>query len=362
MPVAPNLQLKAQITEFTETEYWSFDDNSGDMFIGSPFRWTVKIEVQPQAHSNHTTAEPMFYTGNDVRVGDWFASGVGGRANSIISIISQDGYTVNCVIEDVERTNLFTDPAQAGNGLCDPFSNGVIFRIAENGLPILGPIDELYMPTQSVDDLLARFIARNLMDQILVFQELHGMVPGDVIYADFEANSGYNKVTAANFNRAIGIVTGVGVPGLHYFTYRPLGRLINNVTPPLWGEHGDVFYMDPNEPGALTNIKPPRNAVPVYLQLDLPTRAILLERGVDNSSNTGGAESETNKYDVENVTAGQRTFTMPADAKEILYMAINGIENENFTFDLVSKALVFDPIETGYGVDVDDEVFFIYKT
>jgi hypothetical protein len=361
MPVTPNLQLKAMISDFSESEYWSLDDNTGDIFIGSPYRWTVKIDIQPQAHSNHTTQEPMFYTGKDVKVGDWFASGAGGRANQIIEITSQDTYVVNCVIEDIERYNLFTDPAQTGNGLCDPFSNGIIFRIAENGLPILGPIEELYMPTQAVDDLMARFIARDLTDQSLVNQPDHGFFPGDVIYADFETDFGYKKVTAQNFDRAVGIVTEIGVPGLSYFKYRPLGKLITNVNPPLWGQHGDVFYLDPNEPGALTNVKPEGKSVAVYLQLELPTKAVLLERGSEISG-SGSSESETNKYDVENVTSGQTTFMMPSDAKEILYMAINGIENENFTFNLTTKVLVFDPVETGYGVDVDDEVFFIYKT
>ncbi len=362
MPVTPNLQLKSMISDFSEKDYWSFDDNTGDLFIGAPYRWNAKIDVQPQAHSNHTTAEPMYFTGNDVRVGDWFASGSNGRANMIVEITSQDSYTVNCVIEDYERYNVFTDPAQSGNGLCDPFVNGMIFRIASSGLPILGPIEEFYMPTQAVDDLMARFIARNMTDMVLVNQPGHGLFPGDIIYADFETDYGYKKVNAANFNRAIGIVVEIAVPGFNYFSYRPLGRLINDVNPPLWGAHGDIFYLDPNEPGALTNEKPASNAIPVYLQLDLPNRAIMLERGAEITIPAPPKDSETYKYDVENVTAGQTTFTIPDDALEVLYMAINGIENENFTFDPVSKVLNFDPVETGYGVDVDDEVFFIYKS
>ena len=362
MPVTPNLQLKAMITEYTEKDFWSFDDNTSDIFIGTPYRWTVKIEVQPQAHSNHTTAEPMYFNGNDVKVGNWFASGAGGRANVITQIISQDSYVVNCIIEDYERYNLFTDPAQSGNGLCDPFSNGIIFSIADSGLPVLGPIDEFYMPTQAVDDLMARYISRNMTEHVLVYQPSHGFLRGDVIYADFNSAAGYKKVDQVNFNRAIGIVVEVNVPGLYYFSYRPLGRLINNVFPPLWGEHGDVFYLDPTTPGGITPDKPTSNAVPVYLQLDLPTRAILLERGAETPTNLPTTDSETYKYDVGNVVTGQTTFTLPLDAKEVLYMAINGIENENFTFNVTTKVLKFDPVETGYGVDVDDEVFFIYKS
>jgi len=359
MPVTPNLSLKAQITNFADSAYWSGNDNTNDPYIGLAYQWQVTITIQPQPHSNHTTATPNYFTGQDVKVGDWFASGQYGRANLITSIVSADFYSVTCILEDYERYNLFTDPNQSGVGLCDPGVNGIIFRLGGDGLPALGPIDDFYLPTKSVEDLLARFIAQNSTEQVLVHQAAHGMYVGDVIYADPDSDAGYKKVTSDTFNRAIGVVVETNVPGLEYFSFRPIGRLVNNVNPPLWGSNGDIFYMDPNEPGGLTNVKPDGIAIPVYMQLDLPTRAILLERGAEVEHI---AESETNKYDVESVASGQTTFTMPDDAKEILYMAINGIENENFTFDVSSKVLTFDPVETGYGVDVDDEVFFIYKT
>ena len=362
MPVTPNLLLQVNILEdYQETDYWMEDDNSNDPYIGRAFRWTVNIEVQTQYHGDHTTQTPYQYNGLDILVGDWLASGIAGKALVVKEIISTDGYTAQILVEDFERFNAFNDMSGSGSGFIDT-GPGIIFRLAEDGLPILGTIPDLYLQPKAVEDLQARFIARNgITEFVLVYQELHGMSRGDVIYADFETDFGYKKVDAANLNRAIGIVTETGVPGLHYFSYRPLGKLINNLYPPLWGAHGDVFYLDPTSPGGVTNEKPAGLAIPVYLQLDLPTRAIQLERGAEMSG-SGGAESETNKYDVTNVSTGQTTFTMPAGAKEVLYMAINGIENENFTFDAQSKVLVFDPVETGYGVDVDDEVFFIYKS
>jgi hypothetical protein len=363
MPVTPNLQIKSTITEFSDFAWWSEDDNTNDPFIGYPYQWKVTFSCEPQPHSDHTTRAPNIYTGMDIQVGDWFVSEALGRATIIQSIESQDDFTLVGVVEDLERYNLFTDPNQSGAGMSAPYVPGVIFRMGNDGLPVIGPVEDLYLPNKAVEDLLARFIARNGVSEfILVRQENHGMFPGDVIYADFEANLGYKKTNAANINRAIGIVTESNVPGLNYFSYRPLGKLINNVNPPLFGEHGDIFYLDPNEPGALTNVKPLTNAFPVYLQLDLPTRAILLTWGIEASGKPEGSDSQTNKYDIENVTAGQRTFTLPDNAKEVLYMAINGIENENFTFNEMTKVLTFDPVETGYGVDVDDEVFFFYKT
>lgn len=361
MPVQTPLLLTCQMSILGEADWWSEDDNTGDPYIGQAYKWNVRLAIDGQYHSNHTTVIPNFFGGLDVKVGDWFASGVGGKANRIIQIDEAGTNELICIVEDYERYNLFTDPVGLGSGIA-PEGLGIIFQIGNDGLPVIGPVPEAYLSSATADDLIARFMARNTVrDYVLVRQELHGLSPGDVIYADFEADVGYKKVTAANFSRAIGIVTEVGVPGLHYFSYRPLGRLINNVNPPLWGNHGDIFYLDPNEPGMLTLDKPGVNPIPVYLQLDLPTRAILLERGVEPAG-PSATEGETNKYDVTVETPGQTTFVMPDDADEVLYMAINGIENKNFTFNKTTKVLIFDPVETGYGVDNEDEVFFIYKT
>lgn len=360
MPITPSLLLLSNIRDdWAEVAYWEEDDNSGDPWLYKPYRWQINIETQTQSHSNHVSASPFQYNGTDVAVGDWVASGIQGKALQIVEVVSQEFDLVSVVVEDVERWNLFTDPTGSGSGFIQT-GLGIIFRTNSEGMPVLGPIPDEYLQTKAVDDLVARFMARNgVSDFVLVHQEGHGMYRGDVIYADFAANSGYKKVDAANLNRAIGIVSEVNVPGLDYFSYRPLGKLINNLYPPLWGEHGDVFYLDPASPGGVTNEKPTGLAIPVYLQLDLPTRAIQLERGAELANSE---ESETNKYDVTNVVTGQTTFTLPADAKEVLYMAINGIENENFTFDPVSKELEFDPVDTGYGVDNEDEIFFIYKS
>jgi len=360
MPITPPLAMMCNMSLVSENAWWDANDNTNDPFIGYPYRWVVSITTQDQPHNSHATPTPNAYTGMDIKVGDWFASGTNGRANLIVEIQEQTYGSLTVILEDVERYNLFTDPLQQGNGLCDE-GEGLIFRLDEDGFPILGPVQDYYFAENTIADLQARFMSLNATEHVLVNQHNHGMFVGDVICADFDGSTaGYKKVTSDDFNRAIGIVVEANVPGLDYFSYRPIGKLVNNVSPALWGNHGDVFYMDPNEPGGLTNVKPTTGiAIPVYLQLDLPTRAILLERGAEVEH---VAESETNKYDVESVASGQTTFTMPNDAKEILYMAINGIENENFTFDTSSKVLTFDPIETGYGVDVDDEVFFIYKT
>ena len=227
----------------------------------------------------------------------------------------------------------------------------------------MGPVSDGYLPHQTVDDLMARFISRNLTEHVLVKQVGHSFNVGDVIYADFADNDGYEKVTSATLDKAIGIITEVGTPGLDYFHYRPIGKLLTNVKPPLSGQHGDVHYLDPSSPTGLTTTRPTGRAVPLYLQLELPTKAILLERGIESGETSGDIDTnETHKYDVEEVTDDQTIFILPANAETVMYMSINGIENENFTFDENTKVVVFDPVATGYGVESSDEVFFIYKS
>lgn len=358
MPVSPPLTLLANMTIDGENDYWNFDDNTGDPWIGYPYRWNVTFSIQDQLHSNQTTQTPDAFNGMDVQVGDWFASGLGGKANRIVEITTPGYNTMSCIVEDYERYNLLSDPNQTGLGICDA-GPGVIFRLSDDGLPVIGPIQEYYLATTTITDLQARFMARNSVSSfVLVNQHNHGMDLGYVIVADSDNPGQYKMTDSTNIQHAIGIVTEINVPGLDYFSYRPMGRLINNVNPPLWGSHGTIFYLDPSNAGQLTTDKPDQNPIPVYMQLDLPTRAIMLERGVEQTS----ASSTTAKYDVTNLSAGQTQFTMPAAAKSVLYMAINGVENEDFTFDTSSKVLVFDPVRTGYGVDVDDEVFFIYTT
>jgi len=43
-------------------------------------------------------------------------------------------------------------------------------------------------------------------------------------------------------------------------------------------------------------------------------------------------------------------------------MSINGIENKNFTFDVSTHKVTFDPVKTGYNVDPEDIVIFTYET
>ncbi|MNY44300.1 hypothetical protein D3C86_1793140 [compost metagenome] len=102
-------------------------------------------------------------------------------------------------------------------------------------------------------------------------------------------------------------------------------------------------------------MKPASDAKPVYIRLETETRAVRLNAIVDENSITV-------VHKVETTTLDQVEFTLPAEAKSVQAMSINGIENKNFTFDDTTKAITFDPVATGYGVEETDEVIFVYNT
>jgi hypothetical protein len=358
MAILPNMLLLASASVNAETAYWNDDDGSGDLFIGLAYRWRMTLQVQPQIHSSPASQTPFQFDGNDVEVDDWIANGVGGRANQIVEIISKNSSTVVCIVEDVERYNIFSDPTMSGAGSIEA-GNCIVFKVGDDGLPLLGPVPDFYLGYNAVNDLEARFLAMNSDEFVLVRQVSHGMVLGDLIYADPVNLGGYLKTDSANIANAVGIVVRINIPGLDYFSYRPLGSLITKVSPPLTGVHGTIFYADPINPGKLTSVEPVTNPRPIYMRLDRPDRAILIGRPADT---TNGSSAETYKYNVGEVATNQELFTLPSDCHEVLFMSINGIENENFTFNETSKELTFDPIATGYGVDGGDEVFFIYKS
>lgn len=357
MSILPTKLLSARITSIQDQAFWMEDDGSGDPWIGYPYRWTVNMVVDITSHSSHMTANPFYYTAEDVKVGDWIASAPGGGAVQITEISEVNGSLVTCIVEDVERFNTFNDQSQSGIGSI-PEGQAYIFEVNEDGIPVLTGVPSAVLPASFQTDLVSRFAYRNTETNFIrVNQVEHAMEVGDVIRPDFNIVGQYVKAIAdGKVNYAIGVVNSIGTPGLDWFTFKPFGTVAEKVAPDLIGNYGDLFYIDPVQPGKLTNVRPATNARPIYLRLDRPNRAIMLQMSGDDIA------GETQKVHIEVETDGQLEFTLPGDAMNVEFMAINGIENTNFTFDQLTKVLTFDPVATGYGVETTDEVFFIYKS
>jgi hypothetical protein len=349
----PTKLLQVELSSITENEAW-FDPNNPSPWDYASYKWNIDGFVNTQTHGSDKTPEPFLYSGLDIKVDDWFTDDVG-RCFKIVEITSTGFNNVSLVIEDTDRFNTFRDPSGSGNGAPNSF-RGFVFSLTENGLPDLQNVPTGSFSPEIFTNIVSRFDSKNLVSEFVSFYQSNGgFVLGDFIKVDEENEGRFELCSADEINLAIGIINGVDAPKTDYFTFKPLTEIVNNVEPPLVGNYGDIFYLDPLNPGKVTNIKPESNPKPVYIRLETDNRAVRLNAIVDENSETISVEVPVTALD-------QITFVLPTAAKNVQVMSINGIENKNFTFDAVSKVVTFDPIATGYGVEESDEVIFVYNT
>lgn len=290
MSILPALLLKADMTIDNVVESWNEDDGTGDPWLGFPYKFKATLQVQAQSHGSHLTPTTFFYTGTDVTTGMWLSGQLQGFAWRITDILYQDGSVVECVIEDVDRYNTFTDLYQTGGYP----ANGavVIFNVDDDGAPILTSVPDATFSSVFVTDLIGRFKFRNqFKDFIPIKQPGHGLVKGDMIR--MTSSGSYVTVAADEASKdvlgtIVGQVTDVGTPGAEWFTFKPRGELRTGLVPQLPGSAGQLIYLDPVNAGKLVATKPEANAVPIYIQLEVPSKGIYLMGG----SGAGDAEVE----------------------------------------------------------------------
>jgi hypothetical protein len=292
MSVLPSRLLIAVPSNVTPTDYWTVDDGTGDPWLGFPYRWSVDFTVDIQIHSSHLTPTPFQYDATDIQEGDWFADFAAGNAVRVIEITgTPTSGAITCVVEDVDRFNIFNDPMQQGTGING--GQGAFFVLGNDGLPILSPMSQsasvLGQNLAWQMDQQSRFRYRNyLSSHYPVHQPAHGFQVGDLIRL---TPTGYVKAQAATLvANIVGSVSATGIPGADWFNFRPVGRIVQNLSPALPGNAGDLVYIDSN--GAYTVTKPTAWARPVYIRLDAPTTGIVLDRGVDGT-NASGYSSQT---------------------------------------------------------------------
>lgn len=287
MSYIPVRLLPVSVTEAQPSESWTVDDGTGDPWLNQPYRWAVTFSVSQQTHSSHLTRQPFSYTGKDIVVGDWFADVATSSAVRIIEISNADDGTVVCVVEDVDRFNTFTDPTQAGTS----FSSGAgfVFSLGDDGLPVLGSMTPQQFGLQPnlafQQDLVSRFRYRNyLRTHAAIHQPGHGFVVGDLIR--MKSDGTYVKALPTQaVGSLVGSVSDIGIPGADWFSYRPVGRIDENVQPALPGAPGSLVYIAVD--GTLTVTRPTAWAKPVYLRLESANKAIVLDRSVDGTNSNG---------------------------------------------------------------------------
>jgi hypothetical protein len=351
--------LPVKILQITQTtlEVTGLNEDPNDFWYGYPNKWRVLLAITPSAHSSFYTQTPFQYDGLDVKIGDWIATSSGGIAVRIESIESQTSSEVIATVFDVDGVNIVNDKNMSGTGI-GPDGFGYLFELNDVGEAILGPIGAFTVDITFQTDLAARFANHNVITKYVnVTQPDHGLSIGDIIAVNPTSFGTYVKATDPVL--AIGIVNSINVPSLDNFTFKPFGEIVTDVVPDLVGNYGDVFFMDPSNPGGLTTIRPLTNARPIYLRLETPNKAVLFASGTAGGALASGGDNNDTLVVIP--TLNQTEFTIPG-AFEVMIMSINGIENTNFTFDNITEVLTFDPVATGYGVDPTDEVIFIYRS
>ena len=351
------LPPKVLMVTFTNIDIKSLWSNPGDPYDGYPYQWQVQLLVTNQAHSNPYTATPYYYTSFDIKIGDWIASSVDGIAFQIIDIVSvPDTTSITVIVEDIDLFNVYNDATSSGSGGPN-LGAGVIFSLDNIGNPITMGMEAGILPDTFVTDLISRFNYRNLQQKFIrVNQPDHTFVIGDIIQPNVTTAGTYMLATdTQSQDLSVGIVSDSGTPSPDWFNFEASGEVVYNVSPPLDGSYGSLFYLDPDHPGKLTSTRPADFARPVYLRLNSSTTAIKF--------NQESVSSETKNYKVPTLTEGQTTFDLPFDAFEIVSMSVNGVEVD-FTFTTSGSLVIatFNPSDNGYGIDTTDEVKFIYTT
>ncbi len=354
MTIAPAKFLSTTIVSITDHDWW-IDEINNPPWNYYPYKWLVECTVEIQAHGvPNISVIPNFYSGLDMKAGDWFSDSLG-KTYRISETVMLDANNVTLVIEDVDQYNTNNDPLNSGYG--QPASlEGFVYSLDLNGIPNFQNVPIFKYPADIFPAISSRFTSKNeVEDYVTVYQTNNGFDMGDFIKVDEENEGRYEQCSANEINVAVGIVNGVNSPRPDYFTFKPLLPIANDVNPPLDGAYGDIFYLDPMNPGKVTSIKPVINPRPVYIRLESGNRAIRLNAISDTNT-------ESHVLKISGHVDNQVEFQMPSTAADVTLMSINGIENTNFTFDAVTKMVTFDPVATGYIVEASDEVIFTYVT
>lgn len=286
------LTLYCSVTSLTELNYWNDSDGNDDPFVGSCYQWQAIISVVAQNTGDFTNN--FSYTETDIVVGDWLvmASQSPTLSLKIVGINSAAGGIIDCIVEDVDRYNLHNYAVYGAN----PTSNfgvndGLIVRLGEDGLPIWNGLIPYSIPVTTTEEINSRFRYRNyLLNNYRIQQVDNGFAIGDEISLTSDGTYVLASAIGTAAYKVIGRVKDINIPTDGYFTFEPKGKLSRYLTPSLPGDPGDIIYLDPLNPGKLTDTKPTNGiAVPIFIKINNSTGVKLdevLPSGLDNFSGT----------------------------------------------------------------------------
>jgi len=240
---------------------WLYDDGMGDPWWqgaqSNPYQWILSASINTVNHSSHLSRVPFQYTGLDIMPGMW-VFGNANKALRVVSVISMTDLSIQCLIEDVDRYNTFTDSTGTGNGVFNQFDSLIFFELGEDGLPVINPSPDGTDPGL-VGQIEDRFKVFNPSVEEQFFQLNHGFLEGQILKMD-SVTGQFAQATSSDIY-IVGTVTAVG-PGPNYFYLSPSTKLINDLEPGLPGSAGNIISID-SSTGDLTT----GAGEPIYIQM-----------------------------------------------------------------------------------------------
>jgi hypothetical protein len=286
------LTLYTCIFEVNEYNWWNDSDGEGDSWIGQAYQWEIKFICLPQNTGDYNSS--FVYNELNVIQGDWIVMSAGTVALSVQIVsnpVSVNG-VMTAIVEDVDRYNLHLTSVYGINAASNYGSfDSLIFRLSSDGLPQFVSLTSNDLAATVYQETLSRFEFRNyLQNNYRVYQDGNTFSIGDEISLNSDGNYVLASAIGTAAYRAVGRIRDINIPGVGWFTFEPKGKLCRYLTPGLPGNPGDIIYLDPQNPGKLTDTKPTIGiAVPIFIKIDSSTGIKLdevLPGGLDNFSAT----------------------------------------------------------------------------
>ena len=264
------LTLYGSVTSIVPYAYWAGSDGSGDPYIGFPYQWTVTVNIEPQSTGNWSSG--FQYTESNVTIGDWLilTNNLPSTPVRIINILSATSGVLTCVVEDTDRYNLMINGSSGINVPSLPgVYDAIIMALGPDGLAVYSQIGPYTIPVTVQEEFNSRLRYRNyLQTSYPVYQPSNTFALGNELILNSNGTYSLAPATGATALGVVGKVNSINIPGTGWFTYQPVGRVINNIAPNLPGNPGQIIYADPANPGLLTVTAPTSGvAVPLYIKI-----------------------------------------------------------------------------------------------
>ena len=292
------LTLYGSVTDITESAWWSGSDGTGDPYVGYAYQWTITVNIQVQNTGNWSTG--FAYNEANVQVGNWIVmtSSLPSMSLEIISISSATGGVLTCVVEDVDRYNLMLTGVAGINPVSTAETyDALIFALGDDGLAVFADVQPYTIPVTVEEEVQSRLRYRNyIQNNLSIYQAGNTFSLGDELMLNSDGTYSLATAVGAGALNVVGQINSIGVPGDGWFTYQPVGKVINNISPNLPGVPGSIIYADPANPGKLTATPPTTGvAIPLYIQVNTTT-------GIQISGEIVGALDNLNGTTVPTLT------------------------------------------------------------